>query len=83
MCRFCVNFMLVFGYYGFWHIVLDVLGWSERPFHPRRQVRVTKVVHNMWYTLLGVAQFTGWEAVFLHCYSTKRLPFLSQALIQS
>ena len=31
----------------------------------------------MWYSLLGVAQFTVWEALYLHCCATKRIPFLS------
>jgi sterol desaturase/sphingolipid hydroxylase (fatty acid hydroxylase superfamily) len=31
----------------------------------------------MWYTLLGAAQFTVWEAAFLHCWASGRLPFLT------
>ena len=30
----------------------------------------------MWYTLLGVAQFTVWEALYVHCCATGRLPHL-------
>ena len=26
---------------------------------------------------MGVVQFTVWEAIFLHCYATNRLPYLS------
>ena len=31
----------------------------------------------MWYSLLGVLQFTVWEALYLHCCATNRIPFLS------
>ena len=31
----------------------------------------------MFYSLLGVVQFTIWEAIFVHCYATNRLPFLT------
>ena len=33
----------------------------------------------MFYTLLGVMQFTVWEAIFLYCYATDRLPYISDA----
>ena len=36
----------------------------------------TQVVHNMWYTLLGVVQYTVWEAAYLHCCATGRIPYL-------
>ena len=26
---------------------------------------------------MGVVQFTVWEAIFLHCYATNRLPYLT------
>lgn len=77
--RFAVNFTITFGYFGFWHFMLYLsgLGWSERPFHPNRKYKVSKVIHNMWYSLLGVIQLTIWEAIFMHCYATNRLPFMS------
>ena len=45
--------MITFGFFGFWHVVLYILGWSERPFMPNRRYKVSKVVHNMWYSFLG------------------------------
>ena len=45
--------MITFGFFGFWHVVLYILGWSERPFMPNRNYKVSKVVHNMWYSFLG------------------------------
>ena len=75
--RFLINFTVSFANFGFWHAVLYLLHWARRPFQPGRQYRVSKVVHNMWYSLLGVAQFTVWEALYLHCCATQRIPFLS------
>jgi len=75
--RFFVNFAITFGFFGFWHCVLYGFGWSERPFHPNRRYKLNKVIHNMWYSFLGVVQFTIWEAIFLHCCATNRIPFLS------
>ena len=31
----------------------------------------------MWYSFLGVVQLTVWEAIFMHCYATNQLPFMS------
>ena len=66
--RFLVNLAITFGYAGFWHCVLYVLGWSKRPFHSNRVYKFEKVIHNMWYTFLGVVQYTVWEAIFMYCY---------------
>ena len=35
------------------------------------------MLYNVWYSFLGVIQYTFWEAIFMHCYATDRLPFLS------
>ena len=75
--RFLVNLAITFGFFGFWHVVLYVLGWSERPFMPNRRYKVDKVAHNMWYTLLGVVQYTVWEAIYVHCCATRKIPFMT------
>ena len=72
-----VNFAITFGFFGFWHCALYLVGLSERPFNPTRNYRFSKVLHNMWYCFLGVVQMTIWEAIFMHCYATKRLPFMN------
>ena len=81
--RFSVNIGLVFGYYSFWHSVLYIFGWSERPFHPNRQYKLSKVAHNMWYTFLGVVQFTIWEVIYMYCCATKRIRYLSDQQVTS
>jgi len=75
--RFFVNFGITFGFFGFWHVVLYIFNWSQRPFHPSRVYRVGKVLHNMWYSFLGVVQFTVWEAIYVHCCATGRILFMS------
>ena len=41
--RFLVNFSITFGFFGFWHVALYLLHWSDRPFQPGRSYRVGKV----------------------------------------
>ena len=43
--RFLVNFCITFGYFGFWHVVLYILNWAERPFLANRSYRVSKVAN--------------------------------------
>ena len=75
--RLLVNVGITFGYVSFWHIVLYLLEWSERPFQANRRYNIDKVVHNMWYTFLGVVQYTVWEAIFVHCCATRKIPFMT------
>ena len=63
--------------------MLYIFGWSERPFHPNRQYRLSKVAHNMWYTFLGVVQFTIWEVIYMYCCATKRIQYLSDQQVTS
>ena len=105
LLRFWINFVVTFGYYGFWRCTLDIFGWSSRPFNPQRLIGLAKVhqtehtfyiraihfifflehqvLHNMFYSFLGVIQYTAWEAIFLHCYATGRLPFLNNQQVVS
>ena len=46
--RFLVNFGITFGYFGFWHVVLYILNWAERPFLANRSYRVSKVAINIF-----------------------------------
>ena len=42
-----------------------------------------QVFHNMFYSLLGVVQYTIWEGIILHCYATGRLPYLTNKEVVS
>jgi sterol desaturase/sphingolipid hydroxylase (fatty acid hydroxylase superfamily) len=75
--RLAINMFLVYGYVGFWHSTLYFLHWGTRPFNPVRQYRISKVLHNVYYTTLGIVQWTGFEAIVTHCYATGRLPYIS------
>lgn len=75
--RLLANVLITFGYVGFWHVTLYILGWGKRPFNPQRQYRRSKVVHNMFYNIFAVLQWTAWEAIFMHCYATGRLPYIT------
>mmetsp|Transcript_96142 Transcript_96142/g.170628 ORF Transcript_96142/g.170628 Transcript_96142/m.170628 type:complete len:494 (+) Transcript_96142:67-1548(+) len=77
--RFFANSLITFGYVGFWHVTLYLLGWGKRPFNPDRQYKISKVAHNFFYTALGVLQWTIWEAAAMHCWATGRLPYITDA----
>uniref|UniRef100_A0A7S1RL96 Fatty acid hydroxylase domain-containing protein n=1 Tax=Alexandrium catenella TaxID=2925 RepID=A0A7S1RL96_ALECA len=75
--RLLANTLITFGYVGFWHVTLYILGWGKRPFNPLRKYRRSKVLHNMFYNVLGVVQWTLWEAIFMNCYATGRMPYIT------
>ena len=75
--RFTINTTITFLYGGFWHAVLYWFSVCKRPFHPNRVYRIDKLLHNMWYSFLGVVQYTMWESIVLYCYATNRISFLS------
>jgi hypothetical protein len=77
--RLIMNVSVTCVYCGWWHVTLYLFGWASRPFKPNRKYRVGKVLHNIWYTVLGAIQWTAWECVFIYCYATGRLPYISDA----
>ena len=60
-------------YYQFWYIGLYVRGWGRRKFAAHVRPTTAQTVHNVWYSFLGVVQWTAIECAFLHCYATGRL----------
>jgi hypothetical protein len=74
--RLLVNHIMVFGYAGFWHVSLYCLHWAKRPFAPKPDhYPWARVCHNMFYTWLGVLQWTATELGFLYCYQTGHLQY--------
>ena len=63
--------------YNYLNTSLQKIDLMKRTCHPSRRYKLSKVIHNMFYTMLGVVQFTVWEAIFVHCYATNRLPYLT------
>ena len=70
--RAAVNSSITFGYFGFWHVTLYWLGWAERPFKANRAYRWSKVLHNMWFTLLGALQYSHGSLNALVCGATNK-----------
>lgn len=77
--RFPLWALVTFGYTAFWHVTLYYLNWANRPFLPHRTYRLSKVAHNMAYSLSGVAIWVGFENVFAFLWATGRLPYLTDA----
>lgn len=75
--RFLANIVLVLGYVSFWHMSLYFLHWGKRPFNPDREYKWSKVLHNAFYSVCGIAQWTVWEALFVYCFATGRLPYIT------
>jgi hypothetical protein len=71
--RFLVNFCITFGYFGYWHCSLYNFNMGARKFNANTWPSSSTMVHNLWYSFLGVAQWTVWEALFLHCYATGKV----------
>jgi len=77
MKRCVVMATTTFIYTAFWHVSLYFSHMAKRPFKGNRQYKWSKLIHNMTYTLMGCLQWTLWECVFIHCYATKRLPYMA------
>jgi len=75
--RFLVNSVFTFSYFGFWHASLYSWGWGERKFNPNGTPGTPRLIHNMWYTVLGVLQWTVWEACFVHLFASGKMPHMS------
>lgn len=74
--RAAMNVVIMFIYYGFWHVMLyGGLGFAKRPFAQGRVYRWSKTVHNAWYCVLGVLQWTAWEMIMVHLYATGRIGY--------
>jgi sterol desaturase/sphingolipid hydroxylase (fatty acid hydroxylase superfamily) len=74
--RLIVNHGMVFGYVGFWHVACYWRQWAKRPFAENRPYSPRKVIHNIFYTWLGILQWTLTEVAILYCYQTNRIPYL-------
>jgi len=68
---------VTFSYVGFWYTALYLLSWAKRKFDPTYTPSAPRMFHNMWYTFLGVVQWTAWEVVFVYMWANDKLPFIS------
>ena len=81
--RFPLWFTVTFGYTGFWHVTLYILGWANRPFVKDRPYNYDKVAHNIFYSFSGVVIWVGFENVFAFLWATNRLSYLSDSVALS
>eukprot|EP00041_Stephanoeca_diplocostata_P013846 m.246142 g.246142 ORF g.246142 m.246142 type:complete len:262 (+) comp19488_c0_seq1:184-969(+) len=75
--RALINFGFAFAYYGFWHVSMYKASITERKFQPSSHPSVGNLLHNVWYSSLGVLHWTAWEVLFVHMYATGKLPYVA------
>lgn len=76
-------FAVTMGYTAFWHVTLLGLGWTDRPFIPGRAYKVSKVLHNLFWSTSGIIIWVGFENVFAFLWATGRLPYMTDAAAAS
>ena len=67
---------VVYGYFGFWHIILYGFSMASRPFIKDRIYNWDKVCHNIFWTTSGVVIWTLFENIFCFLWATGRLPYV-------
>jgi len=78
--RLAINAAVGLGYIGYWHCSLYRWSFSGRKFHPANDgPPAARMLHNVWYTLLGIAQWTAWEMGFVYCFASGRVAFTTDA----
>lgn len=75
--RCVLNIALVLCFFGFWHVTLYWLGWAKRPFLPNRKYRWGKVLHNVFYSLIGAVIWAFFECLMIQAYHLGRVPYIS------
>jgi len=75
--RLSVNVFVCFSYTAFWYITLYVLDWAKRKYNPSYRPSGTRMFHNIFYSFLGVLQWTVWEVIFVYIYANNKLMFIS------
>ena len=75
--RCAVNIFITLTYFGFWSLTLYSLGYGKRKFNPDYAATPSRMFHNIWYCVLGAIQLGLWEALFMNCYATGKLDYIS------
>ena len=60
-------------------VTLYFFGWAERPFVANRPYNVEKTLHNIFWSVSGVAMWVAFENVFAFLWATGRLAYMSDA----
>lgn len=75
--RCVVNVSVMLLYVGFWHATLYWLGWSKRKFDPTRTLSMSRLFHNVFYSVVGALVGTLYECMFMHAWATGKLPYIA------
>eukprot|EP01060_Flectonema_neradi_P011667 TRINITY_DN1869_c6_g1_i1.p1 TRINITY_DN1869_c6_g1~~TRINITY_DN1869_c6_g1_i1.p1 ORF type:complete len:447 (+),score=52.69 TRINITY_DN1869_c6_g1_i1:87-1427(+) len=75
--RIILNVVMIYIYYGFWHIV--AYHRSSRKFNPTNQPNLATLLQNVWYTTLGGIQWSFWEFGYCTMLAKGYLPYHSDA----
>ncbi|OEU11370.1 hypothetical protein FRACYDRAFT_263549 [Fragilariopsis cylindrus CCMP1102] len=78
--RIYINLFLALSYITFWHCALYFWGYCNRPFVSNRIYNIHKVLHNIFYTVLGIFQWTIVEGMFIYLYKSKKLPYCTTTI---
>ena len=70
-------FSLTLGYFSFWHVSLYGFNLSSRPFIADRTYNMSKVIHNLFWTISGIGIWTLFENVMCYLWSTGRLAYVN------
>lgn len=75
--RCAVNTFIMLTYFGFWSLTLYSLGYGKRKYNQEHVATPSRMFHNIWYCVLGAIQLGLWEALFMNCYATGKLDYIS------
>jgi len=78
--RIYINLFLALSYITFWHCALYFWGYCNRPFVSNRIYNIHKVLHNIFYTVLGIFQWTIVEGMFIYLYKSEKLPYCTTTI---
>ena len=83
--RFLITSTYVYCYNTFWHVTLYIWKWRSIPCYKTAPTTttaddddanyLTKLCHNVFYTTLGIIQWSILEVIFMYLYQTKRLQY--------
>eukprot|EP00933_Yihiella_yeosuensis_P039574 TRINITY_DN33639_c0_g1_i1.p1 TRINITY_DN33639_c0_g1~~TRINITY_DN33639_c0_g1_i1.p1 ORF type:complete len:491 (-),score=48.52 TRINITY_DN33639_c0_g1_i1:90-1562(-) len=75
--RLLGNTLLALGYYGFFFCSLYVMSLGKRKYRAGSYPTAGNMIHNLWYWILGVLQWTLSECAMMRLWATGKVPFIS------
>jgi sterol desaturase/sphingolipid hydroxylase (fatty acid hydroxylase superfamily) len=66
---------LIAGYYAFWHVTVNA--FCSRPMVANRRYRAGRVLHNAFYSAVGIAIFVVLENIMCFLWVSGAVPFIS------